>query len=145
MNIERYFTRYSALNTCCPMILPILFIAPSDFRGRGVYASEPIPAGTVIEIAPVLVLGETERTEVEKTSLYNYIFEWGDDNKQACIALGYVSIYNHSYHSNCEYEMDFESDLITIKTVKPVGKGEELFINYNADADDETAIWFEAK
>lgn len=125
------------------MILPILFIAPSDFHGRGVYTSEPIPEGTVIEIAPVLVLSKEERADVEKTSLYNYIFEWGD-KEGACVALGYVSIYNHSYHSNCEYEMDFESELITIKTVKPIKKGDELFINYNADADDETPIWFEA-
>jgi SET domain-containing protein len=127
------------------MILPILFIAPSGFRGRGVYTSEPIPAGTVIEISPVLVLSETERKEVEKTTLYNYIFEWGDDNKQACVALGYVSMYNHSYHSNCEYDMDFDAELITIKTVKPIPKGEEIFINYNADADNETPIWFEAR
>jgi SET domain-containing protein len=135
--------RYSLFDIL--MILPILFIAPSDFRGRGVYTSEPIPTGTVIEIAPVLVLSETERTEVEKTTLYNYIFEWGGENKEACVALGYVSIYNHSYHSNCEYEMDFDAELITIKTVKPIKKGEELFINYNADADNETPIWFEAR
>ncbi|NCI51110.1 SET domain-containing protein [Sediminibacterium roseum] len=125
------------------MILPVLFIAPSDFRGRGVYTSEPIPKGTVIEIAPVLVLSKDERAAVETTSLYNYIFEW-DDAGGACVALGYVSIYNHSYHSNCEYDMDYESQLITIRTVRPVAKGEELFINYNADADNETPVWFEA-
>jgi SET domain-containing protein len=60
------------------------------------------------------------------------------------MALGLVPIYNHSYSSNCEYYMDFDSNNILIKTVKPVAKGEELTINYNGDCNDETKIWFEA-
>ena len=127
------------------MILPILVIAPSDQRGRGVFTTETIPAHTVIEISPVLVLNAEERVDVEKTSLYNYIFEWGEEGKNACVALGYLSLYNHAYTANCEYEMDFDAELITIKTVRDIQKGEELFINYNATADDATPIWFEAR
>jgi SET domain-containing protein len=41
--------------------------------------------------------------------------------------------------------MDFESETIRIKTVRDILKGEELFVNYNASADDATPIWFEAK
>jgi len=37
------------------MILPILVVAPSKERGRGVFASEPIEAQTILEISPVLV------------------------------------------------------------------------------------------
>lgn len=127
------------------MILPILYIAPSSFRGRGVFTSEDIPVGTTIEISPVIVLSATERADVEKTSLYNYIFEWCDDNTQACVALGYLSMYNHSYHANCTYDMDYDDERITITTVKPIAADEELFINYNAEADDETPIWFDAQ
>jgi uncharacterized protein len=127
------------------MILPILVIAPSDKRGRGVFTTEPIVANTIIEISPVLVLNADERKEIEKTSLYNYIFEWSEDGKNACVALGYLSIYNHAYNANCEYEMDFGAELMTIKTVRNIQKGAELFINYNATADDDTPIWFEAK
>jgi len=127
------------------MILPILIVAPSDSRGRGVFAGEKIAAKTIIEISPVLVLSEKDRVVVEKTELFNYIFEWGARRKKACIALGYISLYNHAYNANCEYEMDFDSNLMTITTVKSIKKGEELFINYNAVADDDTPIWFEAK
>ena len=42
------------------MILPILTIAPSDQRGRGVFATESIEVGTTIEISPVLVVNPTE-------------------------------------------------------------------------------------
>ena len=127
------------------MILPILIVAPSDQRGRGVFASEMIAADTIIEISPVLVLSMEDRKRVEETLLYDYIFAWGEDGRKACIALGYLSLYNHSYNANCDYEMDFDDELMTIKTVRVIQKGEELFINYNATVDDASPIWFEAK
>ncbi|MFZ6024636.1 MAG: SET domain-containing protein [Bacteroidota bacterium] len=126
------------------MILPILSIAPSPDRGRGVFTTADIEIGTIVEISPVLVLNPEERAKVEQTLLFDYIFEWGDDLKSACVALGYLSVYNHSYTANCIYEMDFEHELMQIRTVKPVKAGEELFINYNADPDDSKPIWFEA-
>ncbi|HSZ86783.1 MAG TPA: SET domain-containing protein-lysine N-methyltransferase, partial [Puia sp.] len=69
----------------------------------------------------------------------------GEKRNQCCIALGYVSIYNHSYQSNCEYEMDYKQELITIKTMRLIKAGEELFINYNGDWNNEKKIWFDAK
>jgi len=33
---------------------------------------------------------------------------------------------------------------MTITTVRDIAAGEELFINYNAEPDDQTAIWFDA-
>lgn len=127
------------------MISPYLVVAPSDNRGRGIFTSKNIPANTIIEISPVLILSSKERKAIEETKLFDYIFEWGKSKKQGCLALGYVSLYNHAYSSNCDYEMDFEHRLVTIKTVKKIKKGEELFINYNADPTDETKVWFDAK
>jgi len=127
------------------MIIPSLYIAPSNGRGRGVFTSEPIGAGTIIEMAPVIVMSSEERKLLDQTLLHDYIFEWGDEKNRCCMALGYVPVYNHSYRSNCEYEMDFENQLIRVKTVEAVAAGEELFINYNGDWDDTTPLWFEAK
>lgn len=124
------------------MMLPFLFVAPSKIGGRGVFTSKKIPAGTVLEISPVLVLSAKERTIIESTKLYNYIFEWGNNRKKAALGLGYISMYNHSYEANCTYEMDYETELMTIKTIKPIARGEELFINYNADPNDATLVWF---
>jgi len=126
------------------MMHPCLIIAPSDKRGRGVFTAKSIPANTVIEISPVLVLSAKERSAIEKTKLFDYIFEWGKSKKQGCLALGYVSLYNHAYESNCDYEMDFEHRLVTIRTVRKIKKGEELFINYNAHPTDKTQVWFDA-
>ncbi len=45
-------------------------------------------------------------------------------------------VYNHDYHANAEYEMDFERVTIRIKTVRQIQKGEEIFINYNGSWND---------
>ncbi len=112
---------------------------------RGVFTSEDLEADTVIEISPVIVMSKEERKLLDKTRLHDYIFEWGHDKKQCCMALGYISMYNHSYKSNCEYEMDFDQATILIKTMRFIREGEELFINYNGDWNDATSVWFDAR
>jgi len=129
------------------MILPHLVIAPSvkgGDGGLGVFTTSFFEVDTTIEISPVLLFTKEERLHLEKTKLYHYIFEWGENKESAVIGLGFVSMYNHSYHSNCEYEMDYEAMTMTIKTVKEIQAGEELFINYNGDFDDATPLWFDA-
>ena len=127
------------------MILPCLFIAPSTTKGRGVFTSEPLEAGITIEISPVIVMSGEERRLLDKTLLHDYIFEWGEQRDQCCMALGYVPVYNHSYTSNCTYETDFEDQLIRISTVRGIAAGEELFINYNGEWNDPVPVWFDAR
>src|SRR5688500_2910616 len=100
------------------MILPMLYIAPAEKMGSGVFTSDIIETNTVVVIAPVIVMSADDRKWLDKTLLHDYIFEWGANKDQCCMALGYVPMYNHSYKSNCEYEMDFDNDVIRIKTVR---------------------------
>ncbi len=127
------------------MILPILYIMETAHRGRGVFTTKAIPAGTTIEIAPVIVLNQTERAIVDTTLLYDYIFEWGINEQEAAVALGYVSIYNHHVDANCKYEMDFENKTIQIQTKRAIAVDEELCINYNGDGVTDKPVWFETK
>lgn len=127
------------------MLKPYLFVDMTAEKGRGVFTSERIPANTVIEIAQVIVMPGTDREHLDKTLLHDYIFEWGKQKDQCCMALGLIPIYNHSYKSNCEYFMDFEDSSITVKTVRAVENGEELTINYNGDWNDSKKIWFDVK
>ncbi len=129
-------------NAPCFMILPNLVIAPAGQRGRGVFTTEDIGPGVLIEVSPVIVMNKAERVLLDQTLLHDYIFEWGEDHQQCCMALGYVPVYNHSYSSNCEYEMDYEEGLISIRTVRAISAGEELFINYNGDWNSKTPVWF---
>ena len=119
-----------------------LYIDDAGKKGRGVFTSKTIPANTIIEVAPVIVLSAEDRKKIEETKLFFYIFEWGDDVTQGVVGLGYVSMYNHTSPSNCEYEMDYEKETISIKTMREIKAGEELTINYSAGWDDWQPVWF---
>ena len=127
------------------MILSCLYIAETTLMGRGVFTSENIEESLIIENSPVIVMSKEERKLLDQTILHDYIFEWGGSKDRCCMALGYVPVYNHSYKSNCEYEMDFELEQISIRTVHFINAGDELFINYNGTWDDNKPVWFDAK
>lgn len=124
------------------MILPCIYISQTQTMDRGVFTSQDIDADTIIETSPVIVMSAEERTHLDKTLLHDYIFEWGKDSKQCCMALGYIAVYNHSYRSNCEYEMDYEKRTISVRTIRFIKSGEELFVNYNGTWNDDKKVWF---
>lgn len=125
------------------MILSCLSIADTKDMGRGVFTTEDLEKDTVIEVSPVIVMSREERQHLDQTLLHDYIFEWGNDSRQCCMALGYIAVYNHSYKSNCEYEMDYKKRTISVKTVRFIKAGEELFINYNGDWNSDKKVWFD--
>lgn len=127
------------------MILSCIYIAETNLMGRGVFTSANIDEGTVIEESPVIVMSKEERKLLDQTLLHDYIFEWGEKKDQCCMALGYIPVYNHSYRSNCEYEMDFKKEMIAIRTMHFIKAGEELFINYNGAWNDNKSVWFDTK
>ena len=127
------------------MIHPSLYIDLTQKKGKAVFTNFDIDAGVVIELSPVIVMKKEDRAHLDKTLLHDYIFEWGENKDQCCMALGFIPIYNHSYTSNCEYFMDFEEEIIFVKTVRAIKKGEELTINYNGDWNDATKVWFEVE
>ena len=59
------------------MIKPYLYIEKISAKGKAVFTNEKIPAGTIVEIAPVIVMSKEDRIHLDKTLLHDYIFEWG--------------------------------------------------------------------
>jgi hypothetical protein len=121
-----------------------LYLSETSRKGRGVFTRVLLPPMKVIEISSVLVMDAQARLLLDQTPLHDYIFEWGHELEQCCVAWGYISMYNHSYTANCAYEMDFEQRTMKITTVRAIGAGEELTINYNGDWDNEKPLWFHA-
>lgn len=115
----------------------------SPGKGRGVFAQQNFKKGEVIETCPVIVLPAEEIDSLELTKLYNYYFAWGPDSKDAAIALGYGSLYNHSYNPSARYYKDFENGLLKYVCIRDIQKGEEITINYNCDPEDKTPVWFD--
>lgn len=132
------------------MIMPYLIIEKTLKKGKGVFTQQKIDANTIIEESPVIGMSATDRTFLDKTKLHDYIFEWEgvrDENGAigCCVGLGYISMYNHSYNSNCEYFMDYEKELMQIKSVRNIDMGEEITINYNGDWNDAKKVWFDTE
>ncbi|MFM2192011.1 MAG: hypothetical protein RLZZ118_968 [Bacteroidota bacterium] len=126
-------------------ILSSLRIAEIPNKGRGVVTLKKIAKDTVVEHSPVIVMDAAARQLLDQTTLHDYIFVWGNNEDECCMAQGYVSIYNHAVGSNCEYFMNFDDNTMQIKTVRDIAAGEELTINYNGDWDNEEDVWFAVK
>src|SRR5277367_2223365 len=103
----------------------------SASRGRGVFAARRSLAGEVIEVCPVIALSSDDAAKLDDTYLYNYYFGWGAENKGAAIALGFGSLYNHSYDPNAAYRKSEADSTISIIAVKPIAPDEEILIKYN--------------
>lgn len=125
-------------------LLSTHYLAPSDIEGagRGVFAGGNFKTGQMIERCPVIELPASDVPLLKKTKLLNYYFIWGKDNKQVAIALGYGSLYNHSYEPNATYIKNLDENIIEFVTIKPIKKNEEITVNYNyGKPDDQTPLW----
>lgn len=109
-------------------------------KGRGVFARTPIPAGTVFERAPVLVIPAVEIDENPyDTVITRYCFQWGRES--VAIVLGYGSLYNHSYQPNAYYR-DRRSRIKEFVALRDIAAGEEITINYNGSPHDPSEVGF---
>jgi SET domain-containing protein len=126
--------------------IPSLYIATSENRGRGVFTSEEIFEDDIIELCPLVLIPLEQLVSVDKTIFYDYYFLL-PNGKDACIALGYGSLYNHSTTPNACVVFDLENDSLQMHCIKNIAEGEEILINYQGDEEegDRTELWFEAK
>lgn len=120
-----------------------LYIKEIPEKGRGVFSSEPIKAGALIEICPVIVCPPEDRKWIDQTFLYNYYFLWEDDLKSTAIALGFGSLYNHSYTPNAKYATYYEDQEIVFTALTDIPADTEITVNYNHDPEDQTKVWFD--
>ncbi|MDC0262264.1 SET domain-containing protein [Planctomycetaceae bacterium] len=108
-------------------------------KGRGVFARQLIPAGTVIEIAPVLVISEDD---MESTELAGHCFLWSKG--KVGLPLGYGALYNHSYEPNAEY-LDRAPQTKVYRAIRNIVAGEEITINYNGTPNDRSPVGFDVR
>ena len=122
---------------------PGLYFAPSGKHRYGMFCTEDIHSGSVIEICPIIVIpGEQAREIVRGYVLYEYYFEWRKNS--IAIALGYGSLYNHSDHPNAVFEPDYKNQHIIFKALKEIPAGQEILVDYHAGNPDEK-VWFEIR
>ncbi|KAI5809582.1 hypothetical protein DFH27DRAFT_152038 [Peziza echinospora] len=115
-------------------------------KGRGVFSSVPIPAGTIIETAPILLLSMEEwESHIKHTCLAHYSFNWPikDVNSSTtvmhqAVVLGLGSMFNHSkFGQNVGWKRNIDAGLVVYTTLRDIQLGEELLISYG------DKLWFE--
>ncbi len=121
----------------------LLSIQHSLGKGRGVYARSLFSQGGLIESAVVLFIPAGEWICIKNTVLSNYWFSFGPNKEDVAIALGYGSLFNHSYTPNAVYEVKENEMTILFKALRQIEQGEEILINYNRAPGDRSPLWFD--
>lgn len=105
--------------------------------GRSIIAERDIKRGEVITNCELLVLSPEDTIKVNETDLQWYTFTFNKDTKQDCLVMGDGEIFNHDDNANTLYGLiDFDGrKLMRFQASKDIKKGEQLFIDYNADVD----------
>ena len=58
------------------------------------------------------------------------------------LALGYGSLYNHSFRPNARYD-DVGPQTKEFTAMRDIAPGEEITVNYNGEPTSRAAVWFE--
>jgi uncharacterized protein len=118
-------------------------------KGRGAVATRDIKAGEILDTAHVIIITAKEFEQIEKTVLFNYVFDWGDPEDMSvntlAIAMSPCEFFNHSYSPNARYRHDYEHKTIVFSAIKDIKKGEEIVVNYNCQPSDQSPLWFTVK
>lgn len=122
-----------------------IHISQSKIPGayRGVFANLNIKRGEIIEICPIIEIPNQEISNIEKSILVNYVYFFGKNKDRMLLALGFGSIYNHSYTPNAEYKIKPSKRIVQFVATQNIKKGEEITVNYSQGNSKRPRLWFE--
>ncbi|NHJ25737.1 MAG: SET domain-containing protein-lysine N-methyltransferase [Candidatus Lokiarchaeota archaeon] len=119
----------------------------SKKKGRGAFAKKNIKKGTIIDIANVILLPNSDYEQIQDTILYEYCYVWADPKHmpefENAITMSISQFINHSFSPNVKYLYDYDEKAIEFTAIKDILKGEEITMNYNGLVDDKTPVWFD--
>ena len=122
---------------------PRIAVRRTRERGWGVFARRSIACDELIEEVPVLIFPSADLYRPDGTSrLADYVYTWDDEH--VAIALGYGSLYNHSYTPNARY-IDDDPCVKQYFAIRDIARGEEITVNYNAEPEDRSDVGFDVR
>jgi SET domain-containing protein len=117
-------------------------------KGRGVFCSEPIAAGEIIEVSPVLIFAEDDVEAIQYTSLSDYLFGAKssysrsaylrlniiDSSKAVSLPMGITSFCNHLADANASYAAAEEENIpfFVLGAVRDIPQDTEICISYGS-------------
>ncbi len=109
-------------------------------KGRKIVAASSFKKNEIIEMCPLIFMGEAEEGIISNINIRNYVFAW---DTRLVLALGFGSLYNHSYYPNAIYIKDYDNESINFVALQNIEIGEEITINYNGDPNSMEPLWFD--
>ena len=128
-----------------------LYLDSVNGKGVGLFCSSHIKLGDVIESCIAIAFNHTEASLIDQTNLYNYYFSLSfltdkqaeemnilDKDNSGCIALGMLSMANHSETPNCRIHKDVcdKRVVLSLTAIKDIQAHQEITFSYGK-------IWFD--
>ena len=111
--------------------------------GRGVFAGNDIKKDDIIESCPMIEISEDDTANLGDSILVTYFFYYGKKKEKSGVALGFGSIYNHSYTPNAMFKINEKENIINFIALSNIKKDCEITFNYRNSTDTKTPLWFE--
>lgn len=110
----------------------------SPLHGRGVFATETIESGEIIEKCPMKIMAF--RMNYHKDPIvWSHMFtntcpcdECKKHGGHFLMVMGYGQIYNHQDDNNASIKFDLKNEIAEISALRRIEKGDEIFVNYGS-------------
>jgi SET domain-containing protein len=117
---------------------PAVRVVDTEGKGRGLVAGASIREDELLDEAPVIRLRRDELGD-RRIGIFSYPFDWPEPPYAEAIALGVISLINHSAAPNAWFEPDIANRLIRLFAARDIAPGEEITIDYGIP------LWFEER
>ena len=108
-----------------------IYVESSPIHGLGVFASEDINEGEILEVCPVIDMGM--RFGDTSHILIDYRFNWpqgGSPWDKQVVSTGFALLYNHSNTPNAAWRSNLEKNTFEFYSIKNIKADEEVFVWY---------------
>jgi SET domain-containing protein len=109
-----------------------VYVAKSFVHGWGVFASQKIYEGELIEATPIYDLGMVQGEP--DSIMIDYRFNWpqgsGNNWEKQVIPWGYGCLYNHSKDANAYWRSNLENETFEFVANRDIEIDEEIFTYY---------------
>lgn len=108
--------------------------------GLGVFATENIKVGELIERCPMIQMAWRSRY-LNDPIISKYMYSDSGCDCEHCqihghhmyMVLGYGMIYNHQNNPNTEWRFNYQSLLADVVAIQPINSGDEIFVHYGSN------------
>ena len=108
-----------------------IYVESSPIHGLGVFASEDINEGEILEVCTVIDMGM--KFGDNSHILIDYRFNWpqgGSPWDKQVVSTGFALLYNHSNTPNAAWRSNLENNTFEFYSIKNIKAGEEVFVWY---------------